>query len=297
MDKRAEFGRGTFGTVFSGINKETKGCVAVKVCNADNKSRLEAALKETEIMNNIMDHPNVVPLGDFWEEEEETPRGKRKTVNIVMPMAKQNLRQYVDKIKEKKALFDRGRGGGNAKEAFNEQTSGKALLELTKMLLRGLLHLHDSNPTVVHRDLKPENVLVFEEEGGANVLKIGDFGISKLLKDKSSTDTDCGTNAFKAPEVKEDWSDYRKEVDVWSLGLVLYFLLTGEDRFKNRDEVLAFEETTPLFRTKRRLFQGEEVAQVEWLIKQMIHPDPKGRIFLEKALRETEMPGKLTYQL
>ena len=137
--------------------------------------------------------------------------------------------------------------------------------------------------------------MVFEEDG-ATVLKIGDFGISKLLKDMPSTATDCGTSTYKAPEVKEG-VEYHKEVDVWSLGLVIYFLLTGEDRFKDRQEVLAFKETTPLFRTEEKLFQGEEVAHVEQLIKQMIHRDPKNRIFLEKALRETEMPGKLDFNL
>ena len=122
------------------------------------------------------------------------------------------------------------------------------------------------------------------------VLKIGDFGISKILKDMVSTETECGTKTYKAPEVKEG-AGYRKEVDVWSLGLVLYFLLTGEDRFRNRSEVLDFKETTPLFKANNRLFRGEEVAQVEWLVKQMIHPVPQKRIFLEKALRETEMQG------
>ena len=96
MNKASEIGRGTFGTVYEGINKETTECVAVKVCNADNKARLEAARKEAENMNNIMDHPNVVPLGDVWEDEVDTPTGKRRTVNIVMPMAKQKLREYMD---------------------------------------------------------------------------------------------------------------------------------------------------------------------------------------------------------
>ena len=281
-------GRGAYGTVYEGINKKNREHVAVKV--ADQQDLLDAARREAENMNNVMDHPNVVPIKDFWEDEEDLPSGKRKTVNIVMPMAKQNLREYVNSIKDKKKLFDGGGGEESAKKAFQEQTGGKALLELTKMLLRGLLHLHDSSPTVVHRDLKPENVLVFEEGGGANVLKIGDFGISKILREMPSTGTDCGTSTYKAPEVKEG-GEYRKEVDVWSLGLVLYFLLTGEDRFRNRSEVLAFNDNTQLFRTHTRIFHGEEVAQVELLVKQMINPEPKARIFLEKALREIEMPG------
>ena len=51
MNTAEEIGRGTFGTVYSGINVETEECVAVKVCNADDKARLEAARKEIENMN------------------------------------------------------------------------------------------------------------------------------------------------------------------------------------------------------------------------------------------------------
>ena len=128
--------------------------------------------------------------------------------------------------------------------------------------------LHSNNLT--HTDLKPENVLVFEE-GGAPVLRLGDFQISRILEKVESTKTDCGL--YKAPEITPDGKEYRKEVDVWSLGLVLHFLLTGKDRFQDRQEVLDFTETLPHFRTGERLFHGEEVAIVEQLVKQMIHPD------------------------
>ena len=96
------------------------------------------------------------------------------------------------------------------------------------MLLGGTSHLHNSKPPMIHRDLKPANILCFGGENDRIILKIADFGISKFQNHEQSTHhtTRQGTKKFQAPEVIQG-EKYSVAVDVWSLGMVLFYLTTG----------------------------------------------------------------------
>lgn len=89
-----------------------------------------------------------------------------------------------------------------------------------KKLLRAINHCHASG--VVHRDIKPENVMY----GRDGEIKLIDFGLSKSYKGKhTQLTTIAGTPYYMAPEVIE--GDYTEQCDVWSLGVLMYVLLSG----------------------------------------------------------------------
>jgi serine/threonine protein kinase len=85
---------------------------------------------------------------------------------------------------------------------------------------------------IVHRDLKPANMFLEQRPGGASVLKVLDFGISKLASDRSArvtrVDERIGTPEYMSPEQLEGVSDVDARADIWSLGVALYELVTGQ---------------------------------------------------------------------
>lgn len=80
------------------------------------------------------------------------------------------------------------------------------------------------NYHVAHRDIKPENLLV----GQRNNLKLCDFGLSNFLRDGDFLKTSCGSPNYASPEVISGEQYCGPEVDVWSMGVVLYAILTGK---------------------------------------------------------------------
>ncbi|KAJ5180898.1 hypothetical protein N7492_004108 [Penicillium capsulatum] len=101
--------------------------------------------------------------------------------------------------------------------------------EITRQIAEGLCDLHANN--FVHRDLKPANIMVVQKAPEWWV-KIGDFGISKRVNEDTSLKTSVGTRLFMAPEAQmiyppdvEDNCHYTEQVDIWSLGVLVYYML------------------------------------------------------------------------
>jgi len=109
----------------------------------------------------------------------------------------------------------------------------KSEKEILLQVTRGLSHLHQKK--IVHRDIKPNNILIFLPEGTEikPVIKVADFGISKMLKENKEDFTNTsstnpnGTQGWMAPELYEQNGRFDFAVDVWALGCIFAYTLTG----------------------------------------------------------------------
>ena len=132
-------------------------------------------------------------------------------------------------------------------------------------VLDGLQSCHDNG--VIHRDIKDDNIFVSNK----GEYKIGDFGVSKILKDSSKAESLKGTPNFLAPEVYLGKEDYTKSVDLYSLGIVLYRLLNYSRnpfvpsfpaQYFSQDEDKAFEERMSGKIPPLPSLGGEEIGRV-----------------------------------
>ncbi|KAM3229516.1 hypothetical protein ACQJBY_060394 [Aegilops geniculata] len=102
-----------------------------------------------------------------------------------------------------------------------------------RQLACGLQKLRESN--VVHRDLKPQNILLVSNNG-TSILKIADFGFAKFLQPSGLAETLCGSPLYMAPEVMQA-QKYDAKADLWSVGIILYQLVTGSPPFNGDSQI------------------------------------------------------------
>jgi len=94
---------------------------------------------------------------------------------------------------------------------------------------------------IIHRDIKPENLLLKSKEEGISSIKISDFGLARRIKTDETAGTTCGTPGYISPEII-NLAPYGKECDYWSIGVVLYIMLSGSPPFFEDDKEGLFDK-------------------------------------------------------
>ncbi|GAA0184936.1 non-receptor serine/threonine protein kinase [Lithospermum erythrorhizon] len=158
----------------------------------------------------------------------------RHEVNLLVKLRHPNIVQFLGAVTDKKPLMlitEYLRGGDlhqylKEKGALNASTAINFALDIA----RGMAYLHTEPNVVIHRDLKPRNVLCVNSS--ADHLKVGDFGLSKLVKVQNSHDIyrmtgETGSYRYMAPEVFKH-RKYDKKVDVFSFAMIFYEMIEGE---------------------------------------------------------------------
>ena len=115
--------------------------------------------------------------------------------------------------------------GRTLEQVLTQESPGSLLIAtLLEQIGEGLHHAHESG--FVHRDIKPANILLDNEDRP----KVSDFGLARVVEGDTFATTTCGTPGYVAPEILSD-KPYKEPCDFWSLGVVLFIMLSGEPPF------------------------------------------------------------------
>ncbi|KAH9257607.1 hypothetical protein BASA81_004056 [Batrachochytrium salamandrivorans] len=198
-------GHGSFGKVKQAVHMYTGNQVAIKIIprkRINTPEMIEKVKREVQILK-MMRHPHIIHLHEVLEAPSE--------IFLVMELVQgQELFDY---------LVAKGR--------LHEEEARRLFQQMVSAL--SYCHLNG----VVHRDLKPENILISQEGS----IKVADFGLANVMYDGEFLRTSCGSPNYAAPEVIEGLLYAGAEVDVWSLGVILYAMLVGSLPFD--DEIIS----------------------------------------------------------
>jgi len=242
-------GRGTFSKVKRGVNTETKEEVAIKIVNISNlqKEGMEKQMKREISVLKSINHPNVVSLIEVLKSSNH--------FYIVMELITEG--ELFDKIVQAKR--------------FEEKTARLYF----QQLFDGISYCHKKG--IAHRDLKPENLLLHKDN-----LKISDFGLSGISNSDTLLTTVCGTPHYVAPEVLSGSYDGRI-ADIWSMGIILYVMLSGCHPFDGDSVTELFSRIENLeFKYPSYFSKGARS-----LLDKIIVVDPKKRATLDDILNDT----------
>ncbi|KAG5860442.1 cyclin-dependent protein kinase [Encephalitozoon hellem] len=187
-------GSGTYGEVYEAMDTETKEKVALKRIKLNEREGMPGtALREISILKKL-NHRNVISLVSTIHTD--------TLLTMVFPFIDYELKKYI------------------------EMNTGMNVMELINQLICGVHYLHRMN--VVHRDLKPQNILVTSD----GVLKIADFGLSRSLEIRVPPySSEVVTLWYRSPELLMGSTSYKFYVDIWSLGCIIYEMITLEPLF------------------------------------------------------------------
>ncbi|CCU77318.1 calcium/calmodulin dependent protein kinase [Blumeria hordei DH14] len=257
-------GSGSYSVVKECVHIETSRYYATKVINKRLVSGQERTIRnEIAVLKRVsMGHQNILTLVDYFETS--------NNLYLVTELALGG--ELFDRICRKGSYFE------------------SDAADLVRAALSAVAYLHDHG--IVHRDLKPENLLFRTPEDNADLL-IADFGLSRVIDEEQFhiLTTTCGTPGYMAPEIFKK-TGYGKSVDIWSIGVITYFLLCGYtpfDRDSNLEEMQAILDAdfsfTPIEYWRNVSPQARE------FIKRCLTIDPTKRLTAHQALSDPFVAG------
>ncbi|XP_041927726.1 ribosomal protein S6 kinase alpha-5 isoform X2 [Alosa sapidissima] len=249
--KESALGEGSFSICRRCTHKKTGQSYAVKIVS----KRMEAqSQKEMAALKLCDGHPNIVKLHEIYHDQLHT--------YLVLELLRGG--ELLERIRQK--------------QHFSETEASRIM----RRLVSAVSHMHDVG--VVHRDLKPENLL-FTDDGEHSEIKVIDFGFARLKPpDNQLLKTPCFTLQYAAPEILT-YDGYDESCDLWSLGVILYTMLSGQVPFQCQEKSLTHTSAEEIMRKIKQgdfSFEGEAwksvSQQAKDLIQELLTVDPNKRI-------------------
>uniref|UniRef100_A0A673HX64 non-specific serine/threonine protein kinase n=1 Tax=Sinocyclocheilus rhinocerous TaxID=307959 RepID=A0A673HX64_9TELE len=259
-------GEGAYARVQTCINQITHKEYAVKIIEKRPGHSRSRVFREVEMLYQCQGHRNILELVEFFEEEDKF---------------------YL--------VFEKLRGGSvlahiHKRRYFSEQEASIVVQDIASAL--DFLH----NKGMAHRDLKPENILC-EHEKRISPVKICDFDLGSGIKLNSDSSpistpellTPCGSAEYMAPEVVEAFNEeatiYDKRCDLWSLGVILYIMLSGYPPFVGRcRRICGWENGEPCQACQNTLFESIQEGKYEFPEKEWAHISSSAKDLISKLL-------------
>ncbi|KAJ8364763.1 hypothetical protein SKAU_G00135940 [Synaphobranchus kaupii] len=252
-----EIGRGSFKTVYRGLDTETT--VEVAWCELQTrkltKVERQRFSEEVEMLKGLQ-HPNIVRFYDSWK---STVKGHKCILLVTELMTSGTLKTYLKRFKEMKL---------------------KLLQRWSRQILKGLHFLHTRTPPIIHRDLKCDNIFI---TGPTGSVKIGDLGLA-TLKSASFAKSVIGTPEFMAPEMYEE--KYDEAVDVYAFGMCILEMATSEYPYSEcQNAAQIYRKVTSGM--KPDSFFKVKVPELKEIIEGCIHMDKDKRYTIQDLLEHT----------
>ncbi|XP_027726417.1 serine/threonine-protein kinase WNK4 isoform X1 [Vombatus ursinus] len=249
-----EIGRGSFKTVYRGLDTDTTVEVAWCELQTRKLSRTERQRfsEEVEMLKGLQ-HPNIVRFYDSWK---SVLKGQVCIVLVTELMTSGTLKTYLRRFREMKP---------------------RVLQRWSRQILRGLHFLHSRDPPILHRDLKCDNVFI---TGPTGSVKIGDLGLA-TLKRTSFAKSVIGTPEFMAPEMYEE--KYDEAVDVYAFGMCMLEMATSEYPYSEcQNAAQIYRKVTS--GTKPNSFHKVKVPELKEIIEGCIRTDKNERFTIQDLL-------------